>query len=62
MVPALLPDVLEGQAVTTQTNSSAEPAYRVYVSHTMTCSTCLVGRPCVTAAQLGSAWRKTRRR
>lgn len=41
--------------------TTAETAYRTYLNHTRTCSTCRQGGPCSSAVRLGHAWREARR-
>ncbi len=38
----------------------ADAAYRTLLGHTATCATCRAGAACLTAVQLGRAWRAIR--
>ncbi|MGW1658549.1 hypothetical protein [Streptomyces atratus] len=38
-----------------------DAAYRTWIGHTVACAACRAGASCVTAVQLGRAWREARR-
>lgn len=40
--------------------SGSDGAYRAYLAHTMFCGSCRAGAACVTAVQLGRAWKASR--
>ncbi|WP_187438526.1 hypothetical protein [Streptomyces sp. sk2.1] len=41
--------------------SSGDEAYRAFLGHTYSCTTCRAGAHCGTAVRLGRAWREARR-
>ncbi|MER7696150.1 hypothetical protein [Streptomyces sp. NPDC096095] len=49
------------KTTTERPEQTGDTAYKTWIGHTHTCSTCRAGAPCPTAAKLGRAWRDTRR-
>ncbi|MEU8708589.1 hypothetical protein [Streptomyces sp. NPDC048565] len=43
------------------TRTHGDDSYNIWLRHTVMCSSCRAGFPCVTAERLGRAWRQARR-
>lgn len=46
--------------ITLKKPAAGDAEYRTYLGHTYSCATCRAGASCLTAVQLGRAWRAAR--